>query len=54
LKETISNLGGWKFQLAACGELTKMHEKVIRGMPEEVLEKLPHEIKGEWVLVVGR
>jgi 16S rRNA (cytidine1402-2'-O)-methyltransferase len=53
LKETISNLGGWKLRLAACGELTKMHEKVLRGTPEEVLEMLPYEVRGEWVLVVG-
>jgi 16S rRNA (cytidine1402-2'-O)-methyltransferase len=51
LKEMLGLLAGLK--VAACGELTKMHEKVIRGTAEQVLSKLPHEIKGEWVVVVG-
>jgi len=42
-----------RFRVAACGELTKQHERVIRGTVEEVLESLPADIKGEWVLVVG-
>lgn len=52
LRETIGLFNG--LQVAACGELTKMHEKVIRGSVEEVLAKLPLEIKGEWVVVVGK
>jgi 16S rRNA (cytidine1402-2'-O)-methyltransferase len=51
LKETIQLFEG--LTIAACGELTKVHEKVIRGSADDVLEKLPLEIKGEWVLVVG-
>lgn len=41
-------------RISACGELTKLHEKVIRGTIEEVIENLPLEIKGEWVVVVGK
>jgi 16S rRNA (cytidine1402-2'-O)-methyltransferase len=52
LKETIGLFDGlW---VAACGELTKMHEKVIRGSVQEVLAQLPLEIKGEWVVLVGK
>jgi 16S rRNA (cytidine1402-2'-O)-methyltransferase len=51
LRETIRLFDGLK--AAACGELTKMHEKVIRGTTEEVLAKLPHEIRGEWVVVIS-
>lgn len=51
LKETLGLLEGLK--IAACGELTKVHQKVIRGSAKEVLTKLPHEIKGEWVVVIG-
>jgi 16S rRNA (cytidine1402-2'-O)-methyltransferase len=41
-------------QIAACGELTKMYEKVIRGSVKQVMEQLPQEIRGEWVVVLGR
>ncbi len=52
LRDTLGKLEG--LQVAACGELTKMHEKVIRGSVKEVLAGLPHEVKGEWVVVVGK
>lgn len=39
--------------VAACGELTKMYEKVLRGTVKQVMEQLPQEIKGEWVVVLG-
>jgi len=51
LRETLKLLDG--LRLAVCGELTKMHQKVIRGTVEEVLAQLPAEVKGEWVVVVG-
>lgn len=39
--------------VAAMGELTKLHEKVIRGKASDVLETLPEVIKGEWVITIG-
>jgi 16S rRNA (cytidine1402-2'-O)-methyltransferase len=39
-------------RLAVCRELTKLHEQVIRGRPEEVLAKLSDPVKGEIVLVL--
>lgn len=52
LQETIQLFDG--LRIAACGELTKAHERVIRGTPDFVSHNLPHEIKGEWVVVVGK
>ncbi len=54
LRETLSELTGFRGQIAVCGELTKTHERIIRGKVEEVLEQLPKEIRGEWVLVMGK
>jgi 16S rRNA (cytidine1402-2'-O)-methyltransferase len=40
-------------RVALCRELTKLHEEVLRGTPEEVLEALgDRELRGEVVLVV--
>jgi 16S rRNA (cytidine1402-2'-O)-methyltransferase len=40
--------------LAACRELTKAHEEVLRGTPAEVLEAVTDEReRGEWTLVLG-
>jgi 16S rRNA (cytidine1402-2'-O)-methyltransferase len=39
-------------EVAAMSELTKMHEKVLRGRASEVSECLPETLKGEWVVVV--
>ena len=50
LRSVLGELTG---PVAVCGELTKTHERVIRGTVAEVLEKLPLEIKGEWVVVLG-
>ncbi len=55
LRETlreITTLG--ELRIAVCGELTKTHERILRGAVEEVLEQLPKEIKGEWVVVIGK
>lgn len=43
-------------RMAACRELTKMHEEVLRGMPEEILTSLKQRpaIKGEFTLVIDR
>lgn len=54
LRETIGKFTDDEWTLATCGELTKVHERVIRGRANEVLVKLPREIRGEWVVVVGR
>ena len=42
------------FTVAVCGELTKTHERILRGTVEEVIAQLPKEIKGEWVIVIGQ
>lgn len=39
-------------EVAAVGEITKLHEKVFRGTPHEVAEKLKTSSKGEWVVLV--
>jgi 16S rRNA (cytidine1402-2'-O)-methyltransferase len=40
--------------LAACRELTKAHEEVLRGTPAEVARALDEEReRGEWTLVIG-
>ena len=40
--------------LAACRELTKAHEEVLRGSPSEVLQAVSEEReRGEWTIVVG-
>ena len=40
--------------LAACRELTKAHEEVLRGTPAEVTRALTEEReRGEWTIVVG-
>ncbi len=43
--------------VAVCRELTKIHESIVRGTPEQVLhyytEQHPDEVRGEFVVVVG-
>jgi 16S rRNA (cytidine1402-2'-O)-methyltransferase len=40
--------------LAACRELTKAHEEVLRGTPAQVLAALSEEReRGEWTIVLG-
>jgi 16S rRNA (cytidine1402-2'-O)-methyltransferase len=39
-------------EVAVMSELTKLHEKVLRGKASEVSERLPETLKGEWVVVV--
>lgn len=54
LLKTLSDikevLGDRKVVLAR--EITKIHEEFIRGNISEVLEKLPEEIKGEFVILL--
>ena len=40
-------------RVAACRELTKLHEEVVRGTPAEVLAALDGRIRGEFTLVVS-
>lgn len=42
-------------QIAVCRELTKMHESVRRGLPDDVLRQFqehPDEVRGEIVIVI--
>lgn len=39
-------------QVAVCREMTKLHQEVLRGTPEEVLQSL-ETVKGEFALVIG-
>ena len=39
-------------RLALCRELTKLHEEVLRGTPEEVLAVLPESVRGEIAVVL--
>jgi 16S rRNA (cytidine1402-2'-O)-methyltransferase len=41
-----------KAQLTLCREMTKLHEEIIRGTPEEVLDQLSKPPKGEITLVI--
>ena len=52
LEEIQTHLGG-VMNVAACGELTKQYERVIRGSTANILLELPTEVKGEWVVVIG-
>jgi 16S rRNA (cytidine1402-2'-O)-methyltransferase len=52
--EEIRMVLGKNILVAACGELTKVYEKVIRGTVDEVMGQLPRAVKGEWVLVLGK
>ena len=38
---------------ALCKDLTKMFQQVFRGTPRELLDALPEEPKGEYVLILG-
>lgn len=38
--------------IAACRELTKIHEEVLRGTPREVLDRLDAPVRGELTIVV--
>jgi 16S rRNA (cytidine1402-2'-O)-methyltransferase len=42
--------------MAACRELTKIHEEIIRGTASEVYDKLKQRpsVKGEFTLVIHR
>lgn len=52
LKELFEFLGDRS--VAICKELTKVHEKVLRGRLSQVLENLNTvSIKGEWVIVIA-
>jgi 16S rRNA (cytidine1402-2'-O)-methyltransferase len=58
LEEIKTHLGpacrqGRGVTVAACGELTKQHERIIRGTAEVVLGQLSEDVKGEWVVVIG-
>ena len=58
LQKTISNLieyVGKKRKISICKEMTKLHEKIIRGTMQEVLDKISNNemvLKGEIVLVI--
>jgi len=56
--ETLEQLSSlWpNRRLAACRELTKMHEEILRGNPAEIHEKLRqrNSVKGEFTLVIDR
>jgi 16S rRNA (cytidine1402-2'-O)-methyltransferase len=39
-------------RVALCRELTKLHEEIVRGTVEDVLERLPPEPRGEVTLVI--
>jgi len=52
--EELQKLEDRSLKLAVCGELTKTHERIIRGTADEVIAQLPKEIKGEWVVVLGK
>lgn len=39
-------------KLAACRELTKVHEEVLRGAPADILRALDTEPRGEFTLVI--
>lgn len=52
--QSLSKLGIAK-QVVVCRELTKIHESVIRGTPDEVLEHFtshPDEVRGEVVILI--
>ena len=54
LRETLADLAEllpWRTVVVA-RELTKRHEEVRRGRPEELLTALPAEVRGEIVLIV--
>lgn len=40
-------------QAAVCREMTKLHEEVMRGTLAELARRMPADIKGEIVLVIG-
>ena len=40
-------------QVVICRELTKKFEEVIRGKPEEILEKIHAKVKGEIVILIS-
>jgi 16S rRNA (cytidine1402-2'-O)-methyltransferase len=39
-------------RVAACRELTKLHEEIVRGTADELLERFGGDVKGELVLVL--
>jgi 16S rRNA (cytidine1402-2'-O)-methyltransferase len=39
--------------IVVCRELTKLHEQVLRGTADEVLDSLAERVRGEIVLVIG-
>ncbi len=48
--EVVARVQGERM-VAACRELTKLHEQVVRGSAEQVLDALDDEVRGELVLV---
>lgn len=56
--ESLSDIAGlWPHRrMAACRELTKLHEEVLRGTPAEIHAQLAARptIKGEFTLVIDR
>jgi 16S rRNA (cytidine1402-2'-O)-methyltransferase len=54
LRTTLKAIGlRWPDRrLAVCRELTKLHEQVVRGTADEVLDALPEPVRGEIVLVL--
>ena len=51
LRDLAAVLGARRMLLAR--ELTKVHEEVLRGTPEELLARLPERVRGEITLVVA-
>jgi len=55
LKKTVEEIVGElnNPEVVLVGELTKMHEQVIRGRASEVLKELDEKAKGEWVIKIS-
>ncbi|SNS90570.1 16S rRNA (cytidine1402-2'-O)-methyltransferase [Micrococcales bacterium KH10] len=56
VRETLTVMGevfGDERSVAACRELTKTYEEVLRGSISDVLEQLPETPRGEFVIVVA-
>jgi 16S rRNA (cytidine1402-2'-O)-methyltransferase len=51
LRDLAAVLGARRMLLAR--ELTKVHEEVLRGTPEDLLARLPERVRGEITLVVA-
>lgn len=53
LLEIISN-SYENVRVAACKDISKKFQTVYRGSTEEVLTKLPENLKGEWTIVISK